>query len=158
MLTIFPAHETRFIPEIKAMFLEYETFLDFDLCFQDFEIELQSLPGDYAPPSGRLFMAQWESQPAGCIALRKRSEETCEMKRLWVRPEFRGFAIGRALAERLVSEAGKIGYKTLVLDTVPKLKTAIALYHSMGFVEAQPYYDTPIDCTVFMQLDLTERE
>ena len=158
MLALIPAHEKRFIPDIKAMFLEYETFLDFDLCFQDFEEELQSLPGDYAPPSGKLFIAHWKNQPAGCIALRKKSEDTCEMKRLWVRPEFRGLAIGRALAEKLVGEADKIGYKTMVLDTVPKLKAAIALYHSMGFVDAEPYYDTPIACTVSMRLDLTKRK
>ena len=116
------------ITAIRELFLEYAQSLGFSLCFQNFDQELAGLPGDYAPPEGRLILAVHAGDPAGCVALHKIDHEICEMKRLYVRPEFRGKGLGRELAERTIAEARQIGYKKLRLDTVgPKMKTAVAL-------------------------------
>lgn len=121
--------------EIRTLFLEYAEFLGFPLCFQGFDQELAELPGCYAPPAGRLWLARVDGAVVGCIGLRPHDGDTCEMKRLYLRPGARGLGLGRRLAELSVAAAREIGYRTMRLDTVPKLQTAIALYRDMGFLE-----------------------
>jgi len=123
------------IPIIRSMFKEYWQTFGFTPCFQDFDQELESLPGEYAPPDGRLLLATECGKEAGCIAMRKLEDSVCEMKRLWVRPEFRKLGIGRMLIERVISEARDAGYARMRLDTLPVMVSAIALYQSFGFVE-----------------------
>jgi putative acetyltransferase len=156
MLNIFQAEKTEDVAVVRELMLEYATSLEFNLCFQGFEEEMSSLPGKYAPPTGRLLLAFWEGRPAGVIALRALQEQgLCEMKRLYVRPEFRGHAIGRILAERLISEARESGYSRMRLDTVPgQMDRAIAMYRELGFKETVPYYNSPVSQTLFMELDL----
>jgi ribosomal protein S18 acetylase RimI-like enzyme len=156
MLNIFQAEKTEDVAVVRELMLEYATSLEFNLCFQGFEEEMSSLPGKYAPPTGRLLLAFWEGRPAGVIALRALQEQgLCEMKRLYVRPEFRGHAIGRILAERLISEARESGYSRMRLDTVPgQMDRAIAMYRELGFKETGPYYNSPVSQTLFMELDL----
>jgi putative acetyltransferase len=140
---------------IRELFLEYANSLNFSLCFQSFEDELAGLPGDYAPPHGRLLLAAYGSQVAGCVALHQLEREICEMKRLYVRPQFRGKGLGRVLAERVVDDARKIGYQRLRLDTVePVMGDAVALYRKLGFKEIAPYRDNPIEGALYMELVL----
>jgi ribosomal protein S18 acetylase RimI-like enzyme len=139
----------------RQLFREYEKWIDVDLCFQSFEKELASLPGSYAPESGRLLLAYSDQELAGCIALRRISDETCEMKRLFLRPEFHGRGLGRTLAEKIISEAREMGYFRMRLDTIPgKMDKAIALYRSLGFKKIPPYYDNPVAGATFMELSL----
>ena len=140
----------------RALFREYADWLGFSLCFQDFEKELAGLPGRYAPPAGRIILAREGIRWAGCVALRKHAKGVCEMKRMFVRPEFRGRGLGRRLAEAIVAEARRIGYRSMVLDTVPKLRAAIDLYRSMGFRRIPPYCENPIRGALFMKLDLSD--
>lgn len=135
----------------RALFEEYQQSLGFSLCFQNFDAELASLPGAYAPPEGRLLLAFAGVEPAGCIALRKIGEEICEMKRLWVRPAFRGTGLGRRLVERILDEARDAGYRRIRLDTLPSMNAAQALYLSLGFADIPPYNDHPIEGTRFME-------
>jgi putative acetyltransferase len=140
---------------IRELFLEYAQSLDFSLCFQSFDQELACLPGDYAPPEGRLVLATNNGQPAGCVALHKLAPEICEMKRLYVRPQFRGRGLGRELAEKVIVEARQFGYKKLRLDTVESvMKTAVALYRRLGFSEIPPYRQNPIEGALYMELQL----
>jgi ribosomal protein S18 acetylase RimI-like enzyme len=156
MLTIVQAETEENINHAREMMLEYARSLGFDLCFQGFEEELRLLPGKYAPPAGRLFLAFWDERPAGVIALRAMEESgACEMKRLYVRPEFRGHQIGRKLAEYLIQEGPNMGYSRMRLDTVPgNHDHAIAMYRELGFREVVPYYKSPVDDTLFMELAL----
>ena len=140
--------------QVRALFEEYAVSLNFDLCFQNFDEEIASLPGNYAPPEGRLLLALHAADVAGCGALRMFEDGVCEMKRLYVRPRFRRLGIGRTLAETIVSEARKIGYKRMCLDTVPSMQQAQILYQSMGFKDAAPYRYNPIPGTSFMELVL----
>jgi len=143
------------ISAVRELFLEYANSLNFSLCFQSFEKELAELPGDYAPPGGRLLLATRESQPAGCVALHKLDEEVCEMKRLYVRPQFRGKGLGRVLSERAVADAREIGYKRLRLDTVePMMRDAVGLYRKLGFHEIAPYRENPIEGALYMERTL----
>ena len=139
----------------RMLFEEYAAWLDIDLSFQNFRDELAGLPGDYAPPDGRLLLAQSGSEAAGCVALRRFDECACEMKRMWVRPRFRGFALGRRLAERVIAEAGEVGYARMLLDSLPSLRSALSLYRSLGFREISPYRYNPEPGAVFMELDLS---
>jgi ribosomal protein S18 acetylase RimI-like enzyme len=140
---------------IRELFLEYAQSLGFSLCFQSFDKELAGLPGDYAPPGGRLILAMLGEQPAGCVALHKLDSEVCEMKRLYVRPEYRGKGLGLALAERIIAQARQIGYKQLRLDTVePMMQTAVAMYRKLGFREIAPYRENPIEGALYMELKL----
>jgi putative acetyltransferase len=134
------------LPLIKEIFEEYASSLGFDLHFQEFKRELAELPGEYSPPKGRLLLAVRDDRIAGCVALRKLGEGSCEMKR--------GKGIGRKLAEAIIDEARKIGYTQMRLDTVPFMKEALALYLSLGFKEIKPYRFNPIEGTKFMELDL----
>ncbi len=156
MLTILQAETPEQITTVRELMMEYATWLEFDLCFQGFEEELRDLPGKYAAPRGRLLLASWNNQVAGLGALRPLSDnDVCEMKRLYVRPAFRGHNIGRILARKLVSDACTIGYRCMRLDTVPgKMDQAIALYRELGFREMAPYYSSPVERTLFMELML----
>ena len=139
----------------RALFQEYAASLGFHLCFQSFDKELAGLPGDYAPPDGRLLLAEHEGKIAGCVALHKLSDGVCEMKRLYVRPESRGKALGRALAERVIQEARAMGYSQMRLDTiVGQMDSAIALYRALGFREIPPYRENPIVGAIYMELKL----
>ena len=149
------AESAEHVTYARELFKEYAAALGINLCFQNFDQELAELPGAYAPPDGRLLFALHGNKIAGCIALRKIGDEACEMKRLYVRPEFRGQQIGRALVERLIREAREIGYMRMRLDTLPaKMDEAIALYRSLGFREIEPYYHNPVAGALFMELSL----
>ncbi len=143
------------ITQARELFLEYAQSLGFSLCFQNFDLELAGLPGDYAPPDGRLLLAMYESQPAGCVALHKIEAGICEMKRLYLRPQFRGKRLGRALADHIIAEARQIGYQRMRLDTVePVMKDAVAMYRKIGFQEIESYRSNPIAGALYMELRL----
>jgi putative acetyltransferase len=150
---ISQAESSRQISQVRELFLEYAKSLGFSLCFQSFDQELADLPGDYAPPEGRLLLAEYEGQLAGCVALHKLEPGICEMKRLYLRPTFRGRGLGRKLAEIIVNEARSVGYRRLRLDTVaPVMKDAVALYGLLGFQEIAPYRANPIEGAMYMEL------
>jgi putative acetyltransferase len=140
----------------RGLFREYAAGLNIDLCFQNFDQEVAGLPGNYAPPPGRLLLAIEDEQVAGCIALRPFGDGGCEMKRLYVRPEFRGQGLGKQLVATLIDAARQIGYERMLLDTLPgKMDQAIALYRSFGFREIAPYYNNPVAGALFMEWRLT---
>ena len=146
------------LEKIRDLFVAYAKSLNFSLCFQGFDKELAELPGLYASPRGRLMLCEVDGQPAGCVALKPLSSTVCEMKRLFVRPEFRGKQIGVQLARRIIHEAHDIGYEAMRLDTLRgPMGAAIAIYKSLGFREIAPYYHNPIADAVYMEL-LLKRE
>jgi ribosomal protein S18 acetylase RimI-like enzyme len=138
----------------RALFLEYAAWLQEDLCFQGFEEELATLPGRYAPPDGRLFLAWRDAAAVGCVALRRFDAESGEVKRLYVKPDERGHGLARALTSAVVDAARAIGYRRLVLDTLDRMAAARGLYAAAGFREIPAYYETPICGTRFMALAL----
>ena len=138
--------------EVRKLFEEYSSSLEINLAFQNFDLELANLPGDYAPPEGCLLMAVWKGEIAACVGLRKFSPSICEMKRLYSRPRFRGLGIGRALCEAVIDKARKIGYERMRLDTLPSMETARGLYASFGFREIEAYRYNPVEGTSFMEL------
>lgn len=141
------------LEQVRGLFREDAASLGFDLCFQGFEQELAGLPGRYAPPSGRLLLAEVGGQLAGCVALKQLADGVCEMKRLYVRPRHRGAGLGRVLATRIIGEARQIGYQAIRLDTVPSvMEGAVALYRSLGFVEVRAYCLNPVPGALFMEL------
>ncbi len=143
------------IAHVRELFLEYAQSLGFSLCFQGFDKELAELPGDYAPPQGRLLLASYEGALAGCIALHGLEQNVAEMKRLYVRPQYRGKRVGFALVQRLLAEAREMGYGSIRLDTVePVMKDAVKMYRRLGFREIAPYRANPIEGALYMQLDL----
>jgi len=154
MMTIFPAASTQHIIEARRLFQEYAGSLGVDLCFQSFDEELAGLPGDYAPPAGRLLLAVEDHEAAACVALRRISDEVCEMKRLYVRPQFRGTGLGRRLAVEIMREGHAIGYRRMRLDTLPSMKEAIPLYRSLGFREIERYRVNPVQGALFMEAEL----
>jgi ribosomal protein S18 acetylase RimI-like enzyme len=142
------------LPCIRTLFRAYGASLGYDLCFQGFEEELAGLPGRYEPPGGRLLLGELDGTPVGCVALRALDETTCEMKRLYLDPRARGTGAGRALAERIVEAARGIGYRRMVLDTIPSMSAAVALYRTLGFTPIAPYYPNPIPGVLYLQLGL----
>jgi GNAT superfamily N-acetyltransferase len=177
--SLLPAREDQ-IPEVRKIIREYAESSDLDLGFQSFEEELEALPGKYAPPDGSLIVARLEPLPGrteseastpaalptgtgaaasgdlvGCVALRRIDATTCEMKRLFVRDRAKGLGIGRALVERILTEARAKGYRSMKLDTLRKFEAALALYRQAGFRETAPYIHNPLEGAVFMELDLT---
>ncbi|QJT08168.1 GNAT family N-acetyltransferase [Oceanidesulfovibrio marinus] len=142
---------------VRGLFRTYAAGLGFDLCFQNFEDELASMPGKYAPPEGRLFLARDEEtgEAIGCVGVRPCDLGCCEMKRLYIAPEARGCGLGRRLAECAIEAARDIGYRYMRLDTIPKVMgAATRLYMNLGFVEISSYYDNPIEGVAYLQLDL----
>lgn len=142
------------VESVRELFREYAASLGISLCFQGFEQELAHLPGEYAPPAGRLLVAVEKGQAVGCVALRRLDGETCEMKRLYVKSRFRGAGFARALAYGLVAEARRMGYRRMRLDTLPVMGEARLLYQTMGFREIAPYYQNPVPGSMFMELKL----
>lgn len=154
-LTFAQAESPMQLSQARELFLEYAKSLGFSLCFQSFDEELAGLPGHYAPPDGRLLLAEYEGQLAGCVALHKLEPGICEMKRLYLRPQFRGKGLGRALADRILHEARRMGYERLRLDTVePVMKDAVAMYRRLGFKEIEPYCANPIAGALYMEREL----
>lgn len=142
------------LTEVKKLFCEYQQSIDTDLCFQKFEEELATLPGKYALPKGRLYLLYENEHIVGCVALRELKNESCEMKRLYVKPEFRGKGFGRILAKKIIQDAKEIGYKKMFLDTLDTMQAAVKLYTSLGFKDAPEYCYNPIAGAIFMYLDL----
>ena len=154
MLRFVQAKTEKHLEAIGELFTEYVHSLGFELDFQDYENEFAELPGEYAPPDGRLILAIVDGDAVGCIGLRKIDDTICEMKRMYVRPDFRGKGIGRSLAEIVIEEARKIGYKAMRLDTIDTMNEATFLYRSLGFKEIAPYRHNPMDGAMFMELNL----
>jgi GNAT superfamily N-acetyltransferase len=149
------AESPRQIALARELFLEYGKSLGFNLCFQSFDEELAGLPGEYSPPEGRLLLAEHDGALAGCVALHKLEPHVCEMKRLYLRPQFRGKGAGRALAETIIWEARAIGYRRMRLDTVePVMQDAVAMYRRLGFTEIAAYCPNPIPGAMYMELEL----
>ena len=138
----------------RELFEEYAREIDVDLCFQDFAAELDRLTVMYAAPAGALLLAKSGTDVAGCVGLRKFRDDICEMKRLYVRPAFRGKHLGRRMAEDIARRAGELGYRTLVLDTLGTMEAAQKLYVSMGFAPAMSYYVNPLPNVKYFSLDL----
>jgi len=161
MITIRKASGENDIRMVRGLFEQYAASLGFDLDFQDFESELNDLPGEYAPPAGRVLVAELpepHGKLAGCVALRPLSEDVCEMKRLYVVPRFRGATVGQGLARAVIREARQIGYRAMRLDTVASMKKANALYASLGFQRISPYRHNPLDDAEFFELNLEDYE
>ena len=156
MIRIKSAETPEFIATIRKLFVEYSQSLEVDLCFQGFAEELAKLPGDYARPAGRLALAFQGNEVAGCGALRPLSSDVCEMKRLYVRPAFRGKGAGGAMIDALISSAREIRYQRMRLDTLPSMASATAIYRSLGFKEIAPYRANPVPGALFFELDLVK--
>jgi GNAT superfamily N-acetyltransferase len=151
---ILPAVDIAALAAVRQLLEEYWQSFGFTPCFQNFSTELTGLPGAYAPPDGRLALAWIEEEPAGCIALRRMDARRAEAKRLYVRPEYRGLGLGRALMAWVIAEARAAGYSELVGDTMPEMNSAISLYDRMGFDRTQPSAQKPTDGAIFIRLKL----
>lgn len=156
-MRIQEADAPEFTTIVRALFLEYESTLNVDLCFQGFQKELAALPGEYARPTGRLLVAFEGDEAAGCGAFRKLESDICEMKRLFVRPKHQGKAIGSALARALIENARAAGYSRMRLDTMLTMQRAIAMYRSLGFREIPSYRFNPVPGSLFFELQLSEQ-
>ncbi|PID40243.1 MAG: GNAT family N-acetyltransferase [Proteobacteria bacterium] len=157
MIDLLEATSPTDIQTVQELFREYEQFLQVDLCFQQFEAELAGLPGKYALPRGALLLATESGAAVGCVAIRPLGETVCEMKRLYIRPAYLGLGIGRRLATAVIDKARDAGYLHMVLDTLDKLKPALALYRSLGFAERPAYYENPLPGVIYMELNLSQR-
>ena len=155
-LRTLTANDTEAIEQVRQYFRNYAAWLGVDLSYQNFDQEMASLPGTYATPEGRLFFAEVDGRPAGCVGVRPLtdSDGVCEMKRLYVDPEQRGHGIGATLALAAIKAAKEIGYRKLMIDTLPNMRMAVKLYRELGFTEAPNYYQTPVEGTMFLALDL----
>jgi carbonic anhydrase len=153
-LRILGADDHVELEQVRQFFRNYAAWLGVDLDYQNFGDEMASLPGAYAAPAGRLFFAEFEGRPAGCVGIRPSSDGVCEMKRLYVEPEMRGNGIGRQLALAAIKAAKALGYRKVMMDTLPAMRIAVKLYRELGFKEAPAYYPTPVEGTLFLALDL----
>lgn len=159
--TITGVESPQDLKDAISLFEEYAKWLRIDLSFQDFASEMAAMPGKYAPPSGALLLARSSetSKAIGCVGLRSLAPKgICEMKRLYVEPAGRGLGVGKALAQAIIEEAKRLGYKAMRLDTLQDMGSAIALYKSLGFYEIKAYYDTPIEGTIFLELFLERND
>jgi putative acetyltransferase len=157
VISILDVETPEQIAQAKALFLEYAESLKFDLCFQNFEEELARLPGEYAPPRGRLLIAYHNGESIGCAALHELDGTICEMKRLYVKPTARGLRIGQQLSEKIIADAKSIGYTKMRLDTIAdQMPEAVAMYRAQGFIEIEPYRHNPIEGALYLELDLTK--
>lgn len=156
MIELIQVESTEHLDCIRELFKEYEKSLGFNLDFQNFEKELAKLPGEYAAPDGCLLLAFYGKSIAGCAGLRKLGQGICEMKRMYVRPNFRGKGIGRAMSVRIIEIARAIGYKHMRLDTIDTMRTAISLYKSLGFKKIKPYRYNPVNGASYMELLLVK--
>ena len=152
---LIQAHTANDLETVRTLFREYQQWLGVNLCFQGFEEELATLPGRYAPPPGRLLLAWEGEQAAGCVALRPLDAGACEMKRLFVRPAYRGQGLGRILALQMVSDATALGYTVMRLDTLDTLDPAMRLYRELGFQRRAPYYANPLSGVVYWERALS---
>ena len=155
-LRALTAADTAEIEHVRQFFRNYAAWLGVDLSFQGFAEEVANLPGAYGETDGRLFFAEVEGRPAGCVGIRRFSEGVCEMKRLYIDPEMRGRGLGRQLALEAIKTAQTLGYRRILLDTVPAMRIAMKLYRELGFAETPAYYPSPIEGTVFLTLDLSK--
>ena len=153
-MRIKPAVTKTEIEEVRKLFREYEAFLAADLCFQSFEEELASLPGQYVRPHGDLLIGLVGEKIVGCVAVRRLDDDICEMKRLFVRPEARGTGLGRRLAQEIIMIAQSFGYSLMRLDTLDRLTEAMHLYKKPGFQKIDPYYENPLPGVVYWELGL----
>jgi len=154
-MDLVQAETSEQIETARELFREYQEWLGISLCFQNFDDEVANLPADYRMPNGRLLIAIKDGDVVGCIALRKLTDDACEMKRLFLRPQFRGQGLGREMVQRIIDEAREIGYERMRLDTLPRwMDQAIALYEQFGFRDIPPYYDNPVAGARFMELIL----
>jgi GNAT superfamily N-acetyltransferase len=142
------------IAEVRRLFEEYWNSFGFTPCFQNFTGELAALPGDYAPPGGALGLAVVDGEAAGCAALRRIDDARCEAKRLYVRPQFRGGGVGRALLDWVIAQARSAGYREMLGDTMPVMEKALAMYDRYGFERGQPYGDKPTSGAIYLRLKL----
>jgi ribosomal protein S18 acetylase RimI-like enzyme len=154
MIRIIEATTNELITKAKSLFLEYSETLDFSLCFQNFDDELKNFPNQYSPPTGNLFLALCEYEAIGCVGTRYFGKDICEMKRLYIRPEYRGQGAGKELAISAIKSGIALGYEYMRLDTLSSMETANQLYKSLGFIEIAPYRDNPIDGAIYMELNL----
>ena len=152
-MRIVDGHREEELPAVRLLFEEYAASLEIDLAFQDFDRELRELPGEYTPPAGRVLLAL-DDEPAGCVALRPYEQDVCELKRLYVRPAYRGTGLGRLLAESIVDAGRDAGYSRMRLDTLPAMTSARALYRSLGFREIEAYRPNPVHGTTYFELEL----
>ena len=155
MLTIVDGSTGGRVLQARTLFQEYAASIGVDLCFQGFQQELDMLPGDYAPPAGRLLLAFDDDAVAGCVALRPLEPGICEMKRLYVRPAFRGAGVGCLLVQRIIEEGRRAGYQRMRLDTLPSMEAAIDLYRQFGFSDIPPYRANPVESALFLELLLS---
>jgi putative acetyltransferase len=153
-MQILSAAEPAQVEQVRLLFQEYWDSFGFTPCFQDFSKELAGLPGKYAPPGGALALALVEGQPAGCVALRRLDDERCEAKRLYVRPEFRGHGLGKALLDWVIAQARTLGYREMAGDTMPVMAQALEMYFRAGFERTGPYADDPTPGAIYIRLRL----
>ncbi|HEX7319867.1 MAG TPA: GNAT family N-acetyltransferase [bacterium] len=154
MLKLIEATSQNHVQEIRGLFKEYTETLGFDLDFQDYAREFAGLPGEYQAPDGFLMLALWDNETAGCAAMRKIEDRICEMKRMYVRPKYRGKGIGREMAVRIIEIARSIGYARMRLDTIDTMTEAISLYESLGFKDIKPYRYNPVKGARYMEIAL----